>query len=208
MSIYDQPIRTFLAAAASDAPTPGGGSVAALAAALGASMTSMVANLTQGAKFAGLEREMKDVAAAMTKTIAETEDLLQADMVSFQSYMDALKLPKGTDEEKTARSQALQAASVQATEVPLRLAASCRDALLRSQAIAETANKNVISDLGIAAFLLEAAAQSALLTVDINLPGLRDIARKEAFTEERNNLEREVTALKADVARIVRERLA
>ncbi|KEO83933.1 cyclodeaminase/cyclohydrolase family protein [Tumebacillus flagellatus] len=205
---FDQPIRTFLTAAASNSHTPGGGSVAALAAALGASMTSMVANLTQGAKFAELEPAMQTVASQMSANIRECDELLEADMKSFDTYMSALKLPKDTEEQKASRSQALQAAAISATEVPLRLAELCRDALQTSQSIAETANKNVISDLGVAAFLLEAAAQSALLTVDINLPGLKDLDQKASFTAARNRIESDVTALRLSVVTAVRARLA
>lgn len=204
---FDQTIRSFVQEAASSASTPGGGSIAALAAALGASMTSMVANLTQGAKFAELEADMQQVAREMAANIAESEQLLAADMQSFDGYMQALKLPKDTEEQKATRSAALQTAAISATEVPLRLAELCRDALRTSHTIAETANKNVISDLGVAALLLEAAAQSALLTVDINLPGLKDLDRKAAFTAKRDGIEQDVVTLRQTVVTIVRGRL-
>ncbi|PWK11229.1 cyclodeaminase/cyclohydrolase family protein [Tumebacillus permanentifrigoris] len=205
---FDQSIRSFLDAAASKSHTPGGGSIAALAAALGASMTSMVANLTQGAKFVDLEANMQQIASEMVANIRECDNLLEADMQSFDTYMNALKLPKDTDEQKAARSLALQSAGISATEVPLRLAELCRDALLTSQTIAKTANKNVISDLGVAAFLLEAAAQSALLTVDINLPGLKDLDRKNQFTATRDQIQLDITALRQSIVTAVRGRLA
>jgi formiminotetrahydrofolate cyclodeaminase len=205
---FDQPIRTFLTAAASNSHTPGGGSVAALAAALGASMTSMVANLTQGAKFAELEGDMQRIANEMAANIRECDELLESDMKSFDAYMSALKLPKDTEEQKASRSLALQSAAIAATAVPLRLAELCRDALVTSQSIAEIANKNVISDLGVAALLLEAAAQSALLTVDINLPGLKDLERKAQFTATRNQIEQDVVSLRQSVVTAVRGRLS
>jgi formiminotetrahydrofolate cyclodeaminase len=208
MATFDQTIRSFVAKAASNSPTPGGGSVAALVAALGASMTSMVSNLTQGAKFAELEAEMKAVADNMSAAIREMEQLLEEDMASFDRYMAALKLPKDTDEQKAARSQALQEAAVNATLVPMRLAKLCLDSLRTSQKIAETANKNVISDLGIAALLLESAAQSALLTVEMNLPGLKDQAKKSAFEAERKQIADEITPLKDAIVTTVRQRLA
>jgi len=208
MSTFDQTIRSFLTSAASSSPTPGGGSVAALVAALGASMTSMVANLTQGAKFAELEADMKTVAENMANFMQEAEALLEDDMQSFDRYMAALKLPKDTDEQKAARTAALQEAGIKATLVPLRLAEICAQALESSHEIAETANKNVISDLGIAALLLESAAQSALLTVDMNLPGLKDEEKKTAFTNEREAIADKVTKLKDDVVGTVRRRLA
>jgi formiminotetrahydrofolate cyclodeaminase len=94
MSTFDQTIRTFVTAAASNSPTPGGGSIAALVTALGASMTSMVGNLTRGAKFADVEADMNTVVEQMMETIKQSEELLEADMASFDGYMAALKLPK------------------------------------------------------------------------------------------------------------------
>ncbi|MGB8955801.1 MAG: cyclodeaminase/cyclohydrolase family protein [Tumebacillaceae bacterium] len=208
MTTFDQTIRHFVSKAASNSPTPGGGSVAALVASLGASMTSMVGNLTQGAKFSEVEDKMKEVAGEMAAAIKEMEELLEADMVSFDNYMAALKLPKESDEEKKARSAALQEAAIHATEVPLRLAVLCRDSLAITQTIADSANKNVISDLGIAALLLEAAAQSALLTVDMNLPGLKDAEKKAAFTEKRDHVAGEIVTRKNAIVETVRDRLA
>ncbi|TCP55463.1 formiminotetrahydrofolate cyclodeaminase [Tumebacillus sp. BK434] len=208
MATFDTTIRSFLTQAASNSPTPGGGSVAALVAALGASMTSMVGNLTQGAKFADVEANMTAAVERMTAAIGQFEQLLEADMASFDRYMAALKLPKDTDEQKAARSQALQEASIHATEVPMRLARLCLDALQISATIGETANKNVISDLGIAALLLESAAQSALLTVDMNLPGLKDLERKSAYAAERDALLNSITPLKDQIVTTVRKRLA
>lgn len=207
MTTFDQPIRSFLTAAASDSPTPGGGSVAALVAALGASMTSMVASLTQGAKFADVEAQMQALAAEMQRTMQTAETLLEQDMVSFDRYMSALKLPKDTDEQKAARTQAIQEATVQATAVPRDLAQLCNAVLRQSLEIAEKANKNVISDLGIAALLAEAAGQSAILTMDINLPYLKDEAARETFTRDRNAFLEENARLKDEIVAITRRRL-
>jgi methenyltetrahydrofolate cyclohydrolase len=208
MSAFDQSIRSFLTAAASDSPTPGGGSVAALVAALGASMTSMVANLTQGAKFAEVEAEMQDAAAQMKDLILKAETMLEQDMASFDRYMSALKLPKETDEQKAARSAALKEATVQATIVPRDLARACHDVLVLSLQIAEKANKNVISDLGIAALLAEAAGQSAILTMDINLPGIKHAETKDAFVQDREFLLADNARLKDEIVAVVRRRLA
>ena len=207
MTTFDQPIRSFLTAAASDSPTPGGGSVAALVAALGASMTSMVASLTQGAKFAEVEAEMQTLADRMRTSIQEAETLLEQDMISFDQSMAALKLPKDTDEQKAARTQAIQDATVKATKVPRDLAQLCHTVLQQSLLIAETANKNVISDLGIAALLAEAAGQSAILTMDINLPYLKDEAARDDFAKDRNYFLAENARLKDEIVAITRRRL-
>lgn len=207
MTTFDQPIRSFLTASASDSPTPGGGSVAALVAALGASMTSMVASLTQGAKFAEVEVEMQALAATMHHTMQAAETLLEQDMTSFDHYMSALKLPKDSDEQKTARAQAIQDATAKATQVPRDLAKLCNAVLHQSLLIAEKANKNVISDLGIAALLAEAAGQSAILTMDINLPYLKDETVRGEFTKDRHHLLEENARLKDEIVAITRRRL-
>ncbi|TNJ65426.1 cyclodeaminase/cyclohydrolase family protein [Paenibacillus hemerocallicola] len=172
--MFDRTIRSFLDEAGAATPTPGGGSVAALAGALGAAMVSMTAGFTQGAKFAAAEPAMKDAVARLQGWTRDCEDLLEADIVSFDRYMAALKLPKATEEEKSVRGEALHAASLQAIEVPLGLMRVCRDALKLTADIASSANPNVVSDLGIGAILFEASANSAYLTVEINLAGLKD----------------------------------
>lgn len=173
-AMFDRTIRSFLEEAGSATPTPGGGSVAALVGALAAAMVSMAARFTQGAKFAEAEPAMREAAARLQNWTRDCEDLLQADIASFDRYMAALKLPKATDEEKHTRSQALQEAAMQAIEVPLALMRVCRDALQLTADIADGANPNVISDLGIGALLFEASARSSYLTVEINLASLKD----------------------------------
>lgn len=196
MTQFQSSIQAFLDAAASNSPTPGGGSVAALVAALGASMTSMVASLTTGKRFAEDETMMNDLANEMRAAISGFERLMEEDMASFQTYMDAFRMPKESDEQKRERQQALQQATVDATRVPMALAGTCSRLLDKSAQIVDRANKNVISDLAIAAILLEAAAQSALITVDINLGSLKDESLRSELTTERQRLAKTVTEIK------------
>lgn len=204
---WDDSIRYFLQQACSSNPTPGGGSVAALIAALGASMTSMVGNLTQGEKFADIQSTIVEVIEKMHRLTAECEELLQADISSFNKYMDALKLPKSSDDEKLIRKNALHEAAIQAIEVPLRLIEVCRDGLVFTHRIAETSNRNVISDLGIGAILFEAAAQSALLTIEINLASLKDLELKQHYSSELASLMSEIQDLKNKSLQITRKRI-
>ncbi|OPA76862.1 methenyltetrahydrofolate cyclohydrolase [Paenibacillus selenitireducens] len=204
---WDHSIRSFVEEASSAEPTPGGGSVAALIGALAASMTSMVGNLSQGEKYIAYQDEMNEVLAKMERLIGNCEELLASDITSFQQYMDALKLPKGTDEEKEARKQAIQTATLAAIQVPLRLMEVCREGMQWTWRIAETSNKNVISDLGIGAILFEAAAQSALLTVEINLASLKDEALKQQYEVQASAWMQEMEALKRDTLRVVRSRM-
>lgn len=204
---WDDSIRVFLQQAGSSNPTPGGGSVAALIAALGASMTSMVGNLSQGEWFAPIQPQIAEVIGKMNGLTEECEKLLHADIISFDKYMDALKLPRGTDEEKLGRTKAIQEAAIRAIEVPLRLIEVCRDGMGCTHSIAESANKNVISDLGIGAILFEAAAQSALLTIEINLASLKDLELKRQYIEKLSLLIGEIGELKSKTLQTARSRI-
>lgn len=201
-------IQSFLDAASSSAPTPGGGGVAALVAALGSSMTSMVANLTRGQKFSEMEAEMEHLANQMQLAIVRFEQLLSADVDSFNQYMAALKRPKATDEEKAERLGALQTATIAATEVPLALAGECLTALEATRYAADAANKQVLSDLGIAAMLLETAGQSALLTADINILSIKDGTVRAGFAVQRDRLAIQLQGLRDATMGVVRHRMA
>jgi len=204
---WDQSINDFLEQAGSESPTPGGGSVASLAAALGAAMASMAANLSQGEKFTDVLPQMKNTAEQMSLLSKQCEELLSADIAAFDAYMDALKLPKETDADKAARSLALRQATIHAIDVPLKLMTVCLDGLRCSEAIVLTTNKNVISDLGISLILFEAAAQSALLTVEINLAAMKDEALKQPYEERSLKLMTEISKLKNEALSAVRSRM-
>ncbi|WP_248931183.1 cyclodeaminase/cyclohydrolase family protein [Paenibacillus hamazuiensis] len=204
---WDDSLRYFLEQAGSSHPTPGGGSVAALVAALGASMTSMVGSLSQGEKFAHIHSRIAEVMESIRSLTAECEHLLQADIASFNQYMNALKLPKGTEEEKDVRRKAIQEAALLAMDVPLRLIEVCRDGMISTSRIADSCNKNVISDLGIGALLFEAAAQSALLTVEINMASLKDMELKRRYSDIMSSLIREIGELKDETLQITRGRI-
>ncbi|ADO54917.1 cyclodeaminase/cyclohydrolase family protein [Paenibacillus polymyxa] len=205
---WNQSIAHFLKEAASAAPTPGGGSVSALAAALGAAMTSMTANLSQGEKYAHFREQFAQVISSMERLSIHCEELMAADIQSFEQYMTALRLPKETDEEKRYRTHSLQTAVIAAIEVPMRLLEVCRDGLSQAYNIVEISNKNVISDLGIGAILFEAAAQSALLTIDINLTSLKDLDVKQSYEAKTAVLLREIGQIKEQTLLTVRSRIA
>lgn len=200
-------INSFLQQAGSPSPTPGGGSVAALAAALGASMTSMVAHLSQGERFASIASEVAAAITDMKALTAEGERLMQADIASFNHYMAALKLPKGTEEERTRRLAAIHQAAIQAIDIPLRLMDLCKQGMSRTHSLAEASNKNVASDLAIGAIQLEAAAQSAAITIEINLASLRDDSLARQYRDKLTTLLQDMTELKQDTLSIVRRRM-
>lgn len=203
----DRSMQDFLQEAGAATPTPGGGSVAALVGSLGAAMASMAANFTKGVKFAALAEQVESALARLQHTSLQCEDLLEADIVSFERYMQAMKLPKSTDEEQAIRKHALHEASLEAIAIPMRLMEVCRDALTLTGELAPCANKNVISDLGIGALLFEAAAQSALLTVEINLAAMPDSEQRQQFELSTLELIRDIICRKESAVEQVRHRI-
>lgn len=168
-------IEDFLADVASGKPTPGGGSVSALAGSLGASLAQMVAGLTIGKeKFADVEEEMQEVADLAEELQDELTQAIARDSDAFEAVMAAFRMSRETDEQKEARSKAIQAATRLATEVPLQTAKAAAKVIDLAQTVAEKGNPNAITDAGVAALLGLAAVEGALLNVDINLGSIKD----------------------------------
>ena len=183
----EQQLQTFLDQLASKASTPGGGSAAAIMGAMGAALVSMVVNLTVGKK------KYEDVEAEMRGFLAQSEDLrarlthmVQADVDVFDKVMAAYGMARETEAEKAARSEAIQAALKEATDVPLACAQLCADVIELCRPVAEKGNLNVISDAGVAVLAAHAALRSAALNVYINIGGIRD---QEFVNDRRNKLE-------------------
>lgn len=168
-------VEEFAAVTGSDAPAPGGGSVAALAGGLGAALAEMVANLTIGkAKYADVEEEMKGLAAEGAALRKELIDSIQKDTESFTAYMNALSMPKNTDEEKAARKEAMQNGLKEAAEVPLAVAETALKIFHVAGAVVERGNANAVTDGLVASMMARTAVLSALLNVKINLGSIKD----------------------------------
>lgn len=181
-------VEEFAAVTGSDAPAPGGGSVAALAGGLGAALAEMVANLTIGkAKYADVEEEMKGLAAEGAALRKELIDSIQKDTESFTAYMNALGMPKNTDEEKVARKEAMQNGLKEAAEVPLAVAETALKIFHVAGAVVERGNANAVTDGLVASMMARTAVLSALLNVKINLGSIKDeefVARMAAKVAE------------------------
>lgn len=181
-----KPVTTFLDELASSAPAPGGGSVAALAGALGATLVSMVCNLTVGKpKYADVQDDIQVLLEQSEALRHELADLLEADVQVYTSVSKAYKMPRDTEEEKAARQEAIQAALKDATAVPMKVAEACVRILDLCTPAAEKGNVNAVSDAGVAALMAEAALRSAALNVLINLGAIKD---EEFVQKERARL--------------------
>tara|TARA_B100001250_G_C19733670_1_gene759757 strand:- start:488 stop:1111 length:624 start_codon:yes stop_codon:yes gene_type:complete len=185
--IKEMTIQTFLDELASKASTPGGGGGAAVNGAIGAALISMVANFTIGKK--GYE----DVQDEFTNILSESEalrtkltDAIKDDVDVFNRVMGAYGMAKETDEEKRLRTDSIQAALKEATDVPLTCAKLCRQVIDLSESAAEKGNTNVISDAGVALLAGYAGLRSAALNVYINIGGIKD---KEFADDRRQQLE-------------------
>jgi formiminotetrahydrofolate cyclodeaminase len=197
-------VTDFLNEIASDAPAPGGGSVSAVAASLGAALASMVCRLTIGKK------KYADVQVEMEKTLKQSEDLrakfnsiIDEDTLAFNQVMAAYGLPKKTEEQKVKRAVEIQNAIKMATLVPLRLIGLCIEAMELVKIIVEKGNQNSISDAGVAALMLHAGCEGAALNVKINLGSLIDadfVAQTKTEVEHyRTSLETSTSDILASV---------
>lgn len=204
----DKQVGDFLTELASGAPTPGGGSGAALCGATGAALVSMVCNLTVGReKYRAVEEEMKSILDRAEDLRRQLLQAIDADIAAYGALSAAMKLPRTTDAEKVARTQAVQAALVTATEAPLGIARLCREVLELSKPTAERGNVNAVSDAGVAALAAEAGLRSAALNVQINLGSLKDEAFAGRVREALAACLEGSAALKEEVLRIVTEKL-
>lgn len=178
-------VERFVDEVSSNSPAPGGGSVAALAGSLGAALAAMVANLTVGK--AGYEAAWASSSALAERAQSIKAALLaavDADTRAFDDVLAAMRLPKATDDEKRARSDAIAAAYEKATAVPLATARLCLQAIELAEEAARTGNRNSASDAGVGALLAKAGLESAILNVRINLPSVREGAFKKATLAE------------------------
>lgn len=180
MNMKDMTVAQLSELTASSATAPGGGSISAMAGAYAASLACMVAKLTIGKKgYEGLEEQMGQIDQQAEILRVELLDEIQKDSESFNAYMVALALPKETEEERAARSAAMQDALKGACRVPLEVAGKCLGVLHLATVALEKGNKNTASDAMVGVLLARAAVIGAVNNVLINLGGIKD----EAFVQ-------------------------
>ncbi|MCK5773758.1 MAG: glutamate formimidoyltransferase [Thermoplasmata archaeon] len=168
-------VKGFLEELASNSPAPGGGSVAALSGSLGAALLEMVCNLTVGKKnYEEAWVEMKAAAKDIGIHRMRLLELVDEDTNAFNDVMKAFKLPKGTDEEKVARSAAIQAGYKKAIDTPMDTALKCLELLELATPVAQKGNRNSITDVGVGADMAAAGLVGAVMNVRINLGSIKD----------------------------------
>ncbi len=201
-------VAEFLDEVASASPAPGGGSVAALAGALGAALTSMVCSLTIGKKsYADVEAEMKKILQTSDALRATFASLIDKDTAAFNKVMEARALPRESEGQKALRSAAIQEATKEATLVPLEVMKHCIDALALTVEVAEKGNVNSVSDAGVGALLLRAACEGAALNVRINLPAIADTDFVGWRSDEMESLLKTSKALEENTQAVVARKI-
>jgi len=169
---------------ASNLPAPGGGSGAALAGALGAALAAMVGNFTVGKeKFADVDDRVRAILQGLDEVRERLLELVDADVASYTQVGAAYKLPRDTDEQKAAREAAIQEACQAAAGVPRAIAEACDRCIELAAELCDIGNPNLISDVGCAVRLAEAARHCAWLNVAINLSVIKDEAFKAEMQE-------------------------
>ncbi len=186
-------LKSYLDELSSASPTPGGGNVAALCGVLASSLGIMVCYLTIGKKkYQEVEKEVIRIKEKLESFKSGFEDLAKKDNEAFDKVMEAFKLPKETDEQKVTRRDAIENATLEAAIVPSNVIKTCKDILPLIEKLAEIGNKNSLSDTGVAASLISAAAEGAYLNVIINCVSMSNQLVANEFIKKSEILYEEV----------------
>ena len=200
-------VEDFLGSIGAETPTPGGGTAAAMAGAMGASLAEMVARLTLSKeKYAASHDAVRPILEAGSLAREEFVTLSREDSDAYDAVVAARRLPKDTDEQKAARAHAIALANRRATEVPMRTARAAARLLAALPELAEKGNPNAASDVGAAALLLDACCEGALMNVGINLSGIEDTALVAEMQRETAVLQEASQRFRSHVVASVRKR--
>ncbi len=197
-------LRGFANETASESPAPGGGSISAYMGALGASLGTMVANLSSHKR--GWDDRWKEFSEWADKGQQIKDELLKAvdeDTEAFNQIMTAFSLPKNSDDEKKIRSEAIQNATKSAMEVPFRVMQLSASAFPLLKAMVESGNPNSISDAGVGALAIRSAVLGSYLNVKINSSGLKDVAFKEDILKKADLIKNEAIKMESEIISLV-----
>lgn len=207
--LIDLTIYGFANETASESPAPGGGSVAACMGAFGAALGTMVANLS--AHKPGWDDRWKEFSEWADKGkvyMDQLINLIDEDTNAFNKIMDAFGLPKGSDDEKTARKKAIQDATLYATEVPFKVMTLCYESMEVMKAMAEIGNPNSVTDAGVGALAARSGVLGAFLNVKINAAGLENKSAVDKFLTEGEVILKKTLELEKEILDIVEKKIA
>lgn len=191
--LTDLKLTEFLEKTASNSPVPGGGSIAALSAAIAASLSEMVAHLTISKKgYEALEEEMQEIAKDAFQYRERLIKYIDKDSNAYNDVVAAFKLPKGTEQERNKREGAIQEALINATLVPLNVARDAFKIIELAGKVVKQGNKNAVTDALVAVMMARTAALSALYNVKINLTSIKDMDFVKEIREKIKHMENEI----------------
>lgn len=203
--LVNKTVKEFVEATASNEPVPGGGSVAALTASIAAALCEMVANLTIGKKkYVEVEDEMKEISQKLNSCRQALLEYIDKDAQSFDEVMKAYGMPKDTDEEKAARSAAIQESMKDAAAVPLAVAKSTFDLMEPIRAVVVKGNSNAVTDGAVAAMMARTGVLGALYNVKINLGSINDQDFVSKVSADVAHIEKEVVRLEQEILAAVK----
>ena len=206
--LVDMTCKGFAEETASESPAPGGGSISAYMGALAAALGTMVANLSSHK--AGWDDRWEFFSDWADNGMAVMNELLylvDEDTAAFNKIMDVFGMPKGTDEEKAARAEAMEVATLYATQVPLRTMKAAYKAFDVVRAMAEEGNPNSVSDAGVGALAARSAVMGACLNVKINAAGLKDRAMADALVKEAEEIQALAQKAESEVLAVVESKI-
>jgi glutamate formiminotransferase/formiminotetrahydrofolate cyclodeaminase len=206
--LVNMPLNDFADETASESPAPGGGSIAAYVGSLGVSLATMVANLSSHKK--GWDERWEEFSDWAEKGQQYKDELLRlvdADTKAFNGIMNAMSLPKGTDEEKAARKKAINDATKFAIEIPFKVMQISYNSMEVIKAMAEVGNPNSVSDAGVGALCARSAVMGAFMNVRINAAGYDDVMFVDEVLESGREIERKTMALENEILDIVNKKI-
>jgi len=204
----NKPLENFLEDTASGTPTPGGGSVAALVGSLGAALLCMVANFTVGKpKYKIVEKDVKEILKKTEELKNDLSALIQEDVEAYGKFAQASKMPKETPQMKKKRAQALQKALKEAAEVPWRTAEASFQVIELGQKLLPKGNPNLVTDIAVGVLLAEAALQSAVVNVEINLSFIKDEEYKKEKSKSLSRILSRAFQMKNEVVEKIQKKL-
>ena len=201
-------VTDFIDLLSTDAPAPGGGSVAALCAAMSGALSAMVANLTVGKKdYLDVQDDVLEIAPLAQDIKLRALNGIDADTDAFNLLMDAMRLPRKSDEEIEIRNAAIEAATQHAILTPLATMKVSLDALHMAERIGKVGNTNALSDAGVAGLTALAAAKAAYYNIRINMPGVTDETFKKDTMQQADQILKECEEIAAKLDKTIMEKL-
>ena len=207
MKLQDLLLKEFLEKTASNEPVPGGGSSAALNAAMATALTEMVANLTIGRKkYADADERMREIAAVMSAQRSRFLEDIDRDAEAYRQVMEAYRLPKETEKEQQLRDATIQEATKEASLIPMEVAESAFSLLETMRETLQRGNPNAATDGLVGLMNCRTAILSALLNVRVNLGGIRDEKFVEEMTTRCDWLEKRTLEVEADAMQLIKSK--